>query len=127
MLMQKNCVMKKIIKLVFMVYLCFSLGINSYAYSARHHLIRTGKGLAGIIVEPLKGIFIQGPQNIKKAYQYEVWEREDPEKRGQNRYRLFALWRAPGEEIKGAVDGLVRGVSSAGDAVKNLLSIIFSD
>ena len=80
-----------------------------------------------MVCAPLKGIFITGPQNIKKAYTSEVWDREKPTKRGLLRYKIFALWRAPGEEVKGLIDGLVESAQAGGDLLKNFLSIFFSD
>ena len=60
--------------LVIMVSLsCFQ---DAYALSARHHLINTGKNLIKMVVSPFKGILVTGPKNIKKAYRYEVYERE---------------------------------------------------
>ena len=41
--------------------------------------------------------------------------------------RVFAVWSAPAAEVKVIIDGTVEGVSAAGDAVKNLLSIFASD
>jgi hypothetical protein len=95
--------------------------------SFRGHMIDAGKNLTKGIIAPFKGIFYTGPQNIKKAYQYEVYGREKVEKRGLFRYKMFAFWRAPGEELKALIDGSVEAVSFGGDAIKNILSAIFSD
>lgn len=100
---------------------------SAYAYSIRRHLINMGKNLVEFTSSPLYGVFVKGPQNIKKAYTYEVWEREKPEKRGLWRYRLFALWRMPGEETKGIIDGLVGSVEATGGFLKEFISIFFSD
>ncbi len=98
-----------------------------YSYSARHHLINAGKNVGDVIVRPLHGIFVKGPKNIKDAYEYEVWGREEEQKRGLLRYRLFALWRAPGEEVKGIIDGLTGSVKALGNSCKEIISIFFSD
>ncbi len=114
-------------KVLIIIVLLFSLSFNAYSSSTRHHLINMGKNLTKCIFSPLYGIFIQGPKNIKEAYQYEVWEREKPEKRGQLRYKLFSLWRAPGEETKGIIDGLVDSTKAGGQVLKEFISIFFSD
>ena len=99
----------------------------SYAHSARHHLIKATKGIIGAAFSPLYGILIQGPKNIKEAYTYEVYQREKPEKRGQLRYKLFGIWRAPGEEVKGIIDGISDTVTHSTTSLKELVSILFSD
>lgn len=119
-----NKLNKILIIVTLIIILCFS---NAYAYSIRHHLINMGKNLVEVVLSPLYGLFIKGPMNIKKAYNYEVYGREKPEKRGLLRYKLFAIWRSPGEQIKGTIDGLVDSVKSAGQFSKELLSIFFSD
>ncbi len=119
--------MKKTTKLLLLFSLACLISTPAYAYSARHHLIEMGKNAGQMIGAPLEGIFINGPQNIKKAYTYEVWEREDQQKRGLLRYKLFALWRTPGEEAKGIIEGVVESVKAGGSLLKNLLSIFFSD
>lgn len=97
------------------------------ALSLRHHLINMGRNTAQIVIAPVYGTFIAGPKKVKEAYMYEVWGREKEEKRGLLRYKLFALWRAPGEEAKSIIDGLSESVTSAGTVIKELLSILFSD
>ena len=119
--------MQKISKVfIFSVITC-ALCVNTYSQSARHHVINMGRNTLKVVSAPLKGVFITGPQNIKKAYTYEVWERENPTKRGLLRYKVFALWRAPGEEIKGVIDGLVESIQAGGNLLKNFLSLFFSD
>ena len=98
-----------------------------YSYSIRNHLINMGKNLGEAVGSPFYGTFFKGPKNIKKAYIYEVWEKEKPEKINLFRYKLFALWRAPGEETKGIIDGLVNSVQASGNCLKELISIFFSD
>ena len=97
------------------------------AKSVRGHIITAGRNLSDAVAAPLKGIFILGPRRIKDAYQYEVHGREKKEKRGLLRYKLFALWRAPGEEVKGIIDGCVDSVHSLGEMTKSIISIFFSD
>ncbi|MDP3921041.1 MAG: hypothetical protein Q8R76_09600 [Candidatus Omnitrophota bacterium] len=53
--------------------------------------------------------------------------REEESKRGQWKYRLFALWRAPGDQLKGMIDGVVESAESGGNMLKEFLSIFFSD
>ncbi len=98
-----------------------------YAHSIRHHLILMGKSLFKFTLSPLYGIFIKGPRNIKEAYDYEVYGDEKSEKRGLFRKKLFALWRAPGEETKGLIDGLVDSAKAGGQFLKEFISIFFSD
>jgi hypothetical protein len=117
----------KLIKIT-IVFVFLALPIYpSFASSNRHHAINMGKGLVDVIAKPLNGIFIQGPKDVKQMYRYEVWEREDESKRGLFKYKLFAIWSAPAVEIKAIIDGLVKGVSSAGQFFKEFLSIPFSD
>lgn len=101
--------------------------VAASAHSVRHHIYDMGRSLVRIVTSPLEGAVIQGPKNIRKTWEYEVWGREETEKRGQLRYRLFALWRVPGDEMKGIIDGVVKSVDSAGVFLKEFLSIIFSD
>jgi hypothetical protein len=107
-----------------MLLLCYT---EANASSTRHHLINMGKRLIECVSYPLRGVFIKGPANIKAAYQYEVHGREKPEDRGLLRYKLFAIWRSPGEEVKGIIDGLVDGIKSGGQSLKELISIFFGD
>ncbi len=115
------------IKVAFVLILITFFCLNAYPYSARHHVINMGKNLKDAALSPIKGLFITGPKNIQEAYQYEVWEREKQEKRGLLRYKLFALWRVPGEETKGIIDGLTNCVKHSGIFLKEFLSIFFSD
>ena len=117
---------KKIALGVFITWLLLS-PLTSFSYSIRHHLINMGKNLVEFTFSPLYGVLIKGPKNIKKAYSYEVWGREKPEKRGLLRYRLFAIWRAPGEEIKGIVEGVEKSITAGANFIKELISIFFSD
>ncbi len=115
-------------KIIFVcVLFIISSPLNVYSYSARHHLINMSKSLMETAFSPFYGAFIQGPKNIKEAYYYEVWGREKREKRGLLRYKLFAIWRAFGEETKGIVDGIVNSVKAGGKFLKELVSIFFSD
>ncbi|MFH1339400.1 MAG: hypothetical protein ABIH40_06130 [Candidatus Omnitrophota bacterium] len=97
------------------------------AHSVRHHLINMGKSLVRLTFSPLYGVFVKGPKNIKEAYEYEVYGSEKPEEKGLLRKKLFAFWRSPGEEAKGAIDGLVDSVDAGGRFMKEFLSIFFSD
>ena len=100
---------------------------QAHGHSIRHHLIDMGKNLVKFTFSPLYGAFIKGPKNIKEAYEYEVYGSEDPQKRGLLRKKLFAIWRAPGEEMKGIIDGLVDSAIAGGQFLKEFLSIFFSD
>jgi len=98
-----------------------------WARSVRHHLIRAGRGVAGMMVAPLEGAFVTGPKHVASAYRYEAHEREEPQDRGTVRGKLFGIWRAPGAELKGIVDGVVNAVRHGGEAAKELAAIIWSD
>jgi len=117
--------LNRIIIIASLIILAFSH--QAYAHSIRHHIIDMGKSLVKLAFSPLHGTFIQGPKNIKKAYAYEVYGSENPEKRGLLRKKLFAVWRSPGEEMKGIIDSLVDGIRAGGDFLKDLISIFFSD
>jgi hypothetical protein len=112
---------------IFQLILMLLYPSTSCAMSARGHMIESARSLTNVIIAPLKGIFYAGPLRIRDAYQYEVYGREKEEKRGLLRYKLFAMWRAPGEEMKATIDGVVESVESLGSVTKNLLSIFFSD
>ena len=105
----------------------FAFCQQAYGHSIRHHLINMGKNLVKFTFSPLYGALIKGPENIKEAYQYEVYGSENPEKRGLLRKKLFAIWRSPGEEMKGIIDGLVDSAKAGGEFLKEFLSIFFSD
>ena len=115
---------RNIVLVVIVGLLCVS---NVYAKSIRGHIIGAGQDLVNVVVAPIKGLVYTGPQKIKKAYDYEVYGREKEEKRGLFRYKMFAVWRAPGEELKATIDGCVEAVSSCGAAVNEIISAIFSD
>lgn len=97
------------------------------ALSTVHHLYNISRRLVEVAGGPLYGAFVQGPKNVKKTYVSEVWEQEKPENRGLLRQKLFAVWRAPGEEVKAIGDGVADSVSSANRAFKELVSIFFGD
>lgn len=119
--------MKNICKILAILGFIFCLHSSLLAHTTEHHMIDTGKNLVKCALYPLHGIFIQGPKNVKKAWQYEVHGLEKPEKRGRLPARLSALWRAPGEEAKGIIDGLVDSVKAGGRSVKEFISIFFGD
>ncbi len=111
--------------LFLLLLLCFVSPVH--AKSVRGHLIESGKELVNVVVSPVKGLVYTGPRNIKNAYTYEVYGREKEEKRGRFRYKMFAIWRAPGEELKATVSGITEGVTSLGKALNEVASVIFSD
>lgn len=119
--------MRKLINIIILLSLILFLSQKSYAYTTEHHLVNMGRNLLNVVFSPLKGAFIQGPQEIKKMYKYEVYEREKPEKRGLLRYKIFALWSAPAVELKAIIDGLVNSAAAGGKFFKEFLSIPFSD
>ena len=120
--------MKKINKIIILIILTISVTCYpAHAHSIRHHLIDMGKNLVKLTFSPFYGVFIKGPRNIKQAYEYEVYGSEKAEKKGLLRKKLFALWRSPGEEAKGIIDGLVDSVKAGGQFLKEFLSIFFSD
>lgn len=120
--------MKKLTNIIILFSLILFLSYRmSYGYTTEHHLVNMGRNLLNVIFSPLKGAIIKGPQEIKKMYSYEVHEREKPYKRGLLRYKIFALWRAPGVELKAIVDGVTNSIVSAGNFFKETLSIVFSD
>jgi len=117
-------VKSKIVVFLISLNLIYTAG---YAHSVRHHLIDMGKSLAKMSTYFFYATFVEGPRNIKKAWQYEVEEREKPEKRGLLRYKIFAIWRAFGEEMKAMVKGVTGSIKAAGNALEELISIFFSD
>ncbi len=119
--------MKLRFKLFVFVFLFFVAVPNLHAKSVRGHFIGAGSELANVVVAPVKGLFYTGPQEIAEAYDYEVNRREKEEKRGLLRYKLFAIWRAPGEEVKATVSGVTESVKSCGNAVNEIVSAFFSD
>lgn len=100
---------------------------DAYALSVRHHIYNMGRELVKVVTSPVEGVLIEGPKRIKATYQYEVHGREQPEARGLPQNYLFAFWRAPGEEMKAVIDGVVGSVQAAGNFTKEFLSIFFSD
>ena len=100
---------------------------QTFALSPPHHLYNISRRLCEVVGAPIYGVFFQGPKNIKEAYVSEVWEQEKPENRGQLHRKLFALWRAPGEEAKGIIKGITDSVSSLGQAGTELISLFFGD
>jgi len=118
---------KKSLIFITLIVVSLFLSKDANALSQTHHLYNTGKDLVMMCGSPIKGIFVTGPENVKKAYVYEVYEREEVEDRGELKYKLFGIWRAPGEEIKGIVSGVVEAVDYGGQAIKELASIIWSD
>ena len=113
--------------LIIITLIIFVYSHQARAHSIRHHLIDMGKNLVRLTISPIYGTFIKGPKNIKEAYNYEVYGSEKPEKRGILRKKLFALWRSPGEEAKGIIDGVVDSVKATGEFLKEFISIFFSD
>lgn len=118
---------KKIIVYTIVIIVSLYCFQDAYALSVRHHLINTGKNLIKMVISPFKGVLVTGPKNIKRAYEYEVYEREKVEERGKFQHKLFGIWRVPGEEIKGTVTGVVDTVKYAGEAIREFTSIFFSD
>ncbi len=100
---------------------------EAWARSVRHHLIRAWRGVVGMVVTPLEGALMMGPKHVAAAYRYEAYEREESQDRGTVRGKLFGIWRAPGAELKGIVDGVVSAVRHGGEATKELASVIWSD
>lgn len=99
----------------------------SYARSTRNHLIKGTKHLFKAVADPFHGIFCLGPRKVKETWDYEVHGREKEEDRNTLRGKLFAIWRAPGDELKGAVDGASNCVNNLGSSLKEFISIFFSD
>lgn len=116
-------------KYVFFIILTLFLMLSApaHAKSARGHLIKAGSDITSAVYAPFEAIFITGPKKIKDVWNYEVNNREKPEKRGLFRYKAFSVWRAPGCEAKALIDGCVKSITKSGDAVTNLISIFFSD
>lgn len=119
--------MKKLNNIMATLAFIFLIAYPAYAHSTRQHLIDMGRDLIETAFSPLYGAFVKGPHNIKEEYSYEVWGREKPEDRGLLRYKIFALWRAPGELMKGVIDGVVGSAKSGGEFFKEFISIFFGD
>lgn len=118
---------KKFTLLITIFLLTLVYSSNAYSHSTRHHLIDSAKNLGSAVKAPFKSLLVDGPRTIKETYKYEVWEREKEEDRGQFKYKLFSIWRAPGDEIKAGVDGITNCIKHLGISIKELLSIPFSD
>ena len=99
----------------------------AFCRSTPDHLYRISRRLVATAGAPLYGIFVQGPKNVKEAWQEEVWEQEKPENRGKLKHKMAGIWRAPGEEAKGIIDGITSSVSNFGTALKEFVSIFFGD
>ena len=99
----------------------------AFSRSTPHHIYNISRRLVETVGAPFYGVFVGGIKNIKKTWHEEVWEQEKPEKRGKFKYKAVAVLRAPGEEIKGIIDGITSGVSSFGSALKEFVSIFFGD
>ncbi|MFH1655031.1 MAG: hypothetical protein ABH954_00260 [Candidatus Omnitrophota bacterium] len=107
--------------------LFLTLTSPSFAYTTIHHFVNMGRDILNAASAPVKAVFINGPKNVKKMYEYEVYEREKPEKRNLLRYKLFAIISAPAVEMKALIDGVVDSVTYTGKFCKEFLSIPFSD
>ncbi len=119
--------MKKIISIILLFCLFITFSGRCFAYTTPHHLVNMGRDILNVISSPFKALFYKGPQNVKKMYKYEVYEREKPEKRGLLRYKFFAIISAPAVEVKTFIDGIVESAAYSGKFCKELLSIPFSD
>jgi len=117
--------MKK--KILISVLFLFLLQNICSARTVKEHILNIIKELSYTPLSVLKGIFLYSVENVKKAYNYEVYQREKPEKRGKLRYKLFAIWRSIGEVGKGVIDGFKESVIHTTRALKELISIFFSD
>ena len=114
-------------KSVLFILIALIISTPCYAKSSRNHLIKSSVELSKAVGSPFYGLIITGPKNIKETWQYEVNEREEEAERGKLKYKLFSIWRAPGDEIKGTIDGCVDAVKHTGQSLKELISIFFSD
>ena len=112
---------------VLFILLALFISMPCYARSNRNHLIKSSVELAKAVGSPFYGALVTGPKNIKETWQYEVNERENEEDQGKLKYKLFSIWRAPGDETKGIIDGCISTVKHAGQSLKELISIVFSD
>ncbi len=93
------------------------------AVSMKRHLCNAGENLGKMVFAPFKGVFITAPRNIKNAYIYEAYQREKPKKNS----KLRGIWRAPGELVKGALDGIVETVDYGRKTFWEIISIPFGD
>ena len=117
---------KTIATVLLCAFIC-SLPARGHAYTTEHHLINMGRDLSNIAASPVKGVFTNGPREVKKMFRYEVFEQEKPENNKRLRSVLFALWSSPSVEIKSIVDGIVDSSRYTGKFIKEFLSIPFSD
>lgn len=115
------------IRVSILIFFFFFTTANAYARTPLHHLYLFGRRTAQAVIAPVYGVAVEGPRRVKEAYTYEVWEHEKPEKNGRLSDRAYAVWRAPGEEIKGTLSGIKNSVGYATEAIEHLVSIFFSD
>lgn len=99
----------------------------SFALSTPHHLYSMSRACVRVIGALPYALFVQGPKNIKETYRQEVWEQEKEKHRGKMKYKLAGIARAPGEEAKAVVDGVVFLVTDTGAFCKDFISIFFGD
>jgi hypothetical protein len=118
---------RKTVSVFFICLFICSLPARCHAYTTEHHLINMGRNLLNIVASPIKGVFINGPREVKKKFRYEVFEQENPENNKRLGSFLFALWSSPAVEVKSIVDGIVDSSCYAGKFIKEFLSIPFSD
>lgn len=118
----------KYLRIVSLISISILLTIpNTYARSNRNHVIKGTKHLFKALADPFHGLFILGPRKVKETWEYEVHGREKEEDRNTLRGKLFAIWRAPGDEFKGTIDGISNCTKNLGSSLKEFISIIFSD
>jgi hypothetical protein len=99
----------------------------AFALATAHHLYNASRRLCETVGAPFYGLLVQGPKNIKDAYFSEVWEQEKPENQGLLRNKIFGIYRAPGEEVKGIITGVTDSVTSLGKAGIEFISIFSGD
>lgn len=107
--------------------LLFLTPSSAQAKSVRGHIFEMSRSVYDAVKAPITGIFVDGPKRMYATYQYEVHGREKEEKRNLFRYKLFAIWRAPGEEVKAIIDGCTQSVEHLGTCAKEGISVFFSD
>ncbi len=115
--------LRYLISMTFIAMIFLGFISNAEALSIRHHLVNATKNLVKMTIAPFKGIFITGPKNIKEAYTYEAERAENP----QERSKLCGIWRAPGEEMKGILDGVVETVDCGRKFLWEVISIPWGD
>ncbi|MFA5363356.1 MAG: hypothetical protein WC335_09015 [Candidatus Omnitrophota bacterium] len=99
----------------------------AFALASAHHLYNASRRLCETAGAPFYGLLVQGPKNVKDAYVSEVREQEKPENNGLLRNKIFGIYRAPGEEIKGIITGVTDSVTSFGKACIEFISVFFGD